>query len=86
MNAADWYDLMAEKGDRVVDQVRKHLPDVDFTTIRAGLPPIVYLQQRRGMAEVTVNAVRLYLDKAGNVSGVKILTPSSRISAANRSW
>ena len=77
MNPAVWFDLMAGKEDHVIEQVRKHLPDVEFTSIKVGLPPIVYLLQRRGMAEVTVNAVRLYLDKGGNVTGVKILMPSS---------
>ena len=76
MSPAEWFDFMAESEEQVFEQIKAHLPDVEFTSIRAGLPPIVYLQQRRGMAEVTAHAVKLELDNEGNITRVEILTPS----------
>ena len=76
MTPAEWFDLMEENATHVTEQIKACLPEVDFTSIKVGLPPIVYLQQWRGMTEVTVNAVKLDLDDRGNLNKVEILTPS----------
>ena len=76
MNPAEWFDFMAEKEEYVTDQIKTHLPGLDFSAIKVGLPPIVYLQQERGMAEVTINAVKLDLDDGGDVTRVEILMPA----------
>ena len=76
MNPAEWFDFMEENTEHVIEQIKACLPDLDFTSIKVGLPPIVYLQQWRGMTEVTINAVKLDLDDKGNIKKVEILTPS----------
>ena len=76
MTPAEWFDLMEENAEHVAEQIKTCLPEVDFTSIKVGLPPIVYLQQQQGRVEVTVNAVKLDLDDRGNLNKVKILTLS----------
>ena len=76
MNPAEWFDFMAEHKEHVVKQIRTHLPDVDFTSIVTGLPPVVYLQEKHGTVELTFEAVQLNLDNKGNVNKVKIFNPS----------
>ena len=77
MNPADWFDLMDEKQDVVTEQVRQQLPDVEFSTMKVGLPPVIYLQHGHGKGADTANPAKLDLDEGGNVAGVELLTPPS---------
>lgn len=76
MNPAEWFDFMAEHKEHIVEEIRAHLPDVDFTSIVAGFPPVVYLLEKHGMIELTFEAVQLNLDNKGSVKKVEIFNPA----------
>ena len=76
MTPAEWMRFVAENKEQLVDQLRVHLPEAEFTNIAAGLPPsVVYLQQRHGLIELGLEAIRLELDDVGRVSGVETVEP-----------
>ncbi len=77
MNPADWFDLWAQKEGLVTEQVRLQLPDVEFSAIKVGLPPVVYLQHGHGPGAERARPVKIDLDAGGKVSGAELLTSAS---------
>ena len=73
MQLAEWFDFMAQNGNRVCAQLQTRLPEIEFTHITPGLPPLVYLQQQGSTGERTVQAITLDLDDGGGVRGVVVL-------------
>jgi len=76
MNPAEWFKFVAKNENYILEQLRSHLPNVDFTSILPGLPHIMYLRQRQGMVELIFGAVQLGLDEECKITSINEYAPS----------
>ena len=74
MSADEWSIFVWDNRTTLIEQIKSHLPEVDFTDIKEGFAPsFVHLQRRGSEMDLTIETVVLGLDEEHRIRRVEVV-------------